>query len=89
MNNTGCLVEYKTFASSASWWTGVWGTNTNEFKRWFNYKGLTIIPTGGAVISGNLDVSVSNARTSIKASNTMDGYTSYTELEENGIPKVT
>ena len=32
LNNIGCLVEYKTFASSTSWWTGVWGTNTNEFK---------------------------------------------------------
>ena len=35
----------------------------------------------GTSISGNLDVSVSNARTSIKAYNTMEGYTSYIELE--------
>ena len=33
------------------------------------------------LIDGNLDVNVSNARTSIKAYNTMDGYTSYVELE--------
>ena len=81
LNNIGCLLEYKTFASPTSWWTGVWGTNTNEFKIWFNYKGLTMKPTGDAVISGNLDVSVSNARTSTKAYITTEGYTSYIELE--------
>ena len=32
-------------------------------------------------LSGNLDVSVSNARTSVKAYNTMEGYTSYIELQ--------
>ena len=37
LNNIGCLVEYKTLASSTSWWTGVWGTNTHEFKIWVNY----------------------------------------------------
>ena len=42
---------------------------------------MTIKPTGDAVISGNLDVSASNARTSIKAYNTTEGYTSYIELE--------
>ena len=33
------------------------------------------------LIDGNLDVNASNARTSIKAYNAMDGYTSYIELE--------
>ena len=66
LNNIGCLVEYKTFASSTSWWTGVWGTNTNEFKIWFNYKGLSITPTGDAVISGKLDVGPSQAQSNVK-----------------------
>ena len=77
--NSGCLFKYKT--APGEWWSGVWGTNTNEFKIWFNYKGLSIKPTGDAVISGNLDVNVSNNRSSIKAYSTMDGYMSYVELE--------
>ena len=81
LNNIGCLVEYKTFASSTSWWTGVWGTNTYEFKVWFNYKGLSIKPTGDVVISCNSDVNASNAPSSIKAYVTMGGYTSYIESE--------
>ena len=66
LNNIGCLVEYKMSASSTSWWTGVWGTNTTEFKILFNYKGLTIKPTGDAVISGNLDVGTSQAQSNVK-----------------------
>ena len=38
-------------------------------------------PNGNSTISGNLDVSVSNARTPIKANNAMCEYTSYIELE--------
>ena len=57
MNAIGCLFEYKTSASSTSWWTGVWGANTNEFNIWFNYQGLSIKPTGDVVLSGKLDVS--------------------------------
>ena len=65
LNNIGCLVEYKTFASSTSRWAGVWGTNTNEFKIRFTYKGLTIKPTGDAVISGNLDVGPSRTQSNV------------------------
>ena len=36
----GCLMQWITPASSTYWWSGVWGTNTNGFKIWFNYKGL-------------------------------------------------
>ena len=36
----GCLMRWMTPASSTHWWSGVWGTNVNEFNRWFNYKGL-------------------------------------------------
>ena len=52
----GCLVLWMTPASSTHWWSGVWGTNTNEFNIWFNYEGLSIKPTGDASIGGNLDV---------------------------------
>ena len=41
------------------------GTNTNEFKLWFNYKGLSIKPTGNAVASGNLDVGPSQAQSDV------------------------
>ena len=27
----GCLMQWMTPASSTSWWSGVWGTNTNDF----------------------------------------------------------
>ena len=27
----GCLVRWMTPASSTHWWSGVWGTNANEF----------------------------------------------------------
>ena len=70
-----------TAQSSVAWVEGVnWGSS-NEFIIKYGSCGLTLKPTGDAVISGNLDVSVRNTRTSIKAHNTMDGYTSYTELE--------
>ena len=39
------------------------------------------IKSNGNTTSGNLDVSVSNTRTSIKAYNTTDGYIFYVELE--------
>ena len=63
--------------------TGVMWGGLNEFVIWNGYSsiGLTLKPSGDAVISGSFDVSVSNARTSIKAYSTMDGYTSYIELE--------
>ena len=77
----GCIMQWMTPASSTYWWSGVWGTNRNKFNIWFNYKGLSIKPTGDAVISGNLDVNVSNNRPSIRAYNTMDGYISYVKLE--------
>ena len=30
-NQVGCLFRYKTSGSSTYWWTGVWGSNTNDF----------------------------------------------------------
>ena len=52
----GCLIVYSTSASSTSWRSGVWGANTNEFNIWYAYKGLTIKPTGDALLCRNLDV---------------------------------
>ena len=50
-NEVGCLFRYKTSGSSTYWWTGVWGSNTNDFNTWFNYKGLSIKSNGSADIS--------------------------------------
>ena len=52
----GCLMRWMTPAYSTHWWSGVWGTNVNGFNIWFNYKGLSIKPTGDASISGTLEV---------------------------------
>ena len=30
-NQVGCLYRYKTSGSSTYWWSGVWGSNTNDF----------------------------------------------------------
>ena len=76
----GCLFEYSTSASSTSWWQGILG-GSNEFVIKTGSSGLTIKPTGDVSIRGNLDASVSNARTSMKAYNTTEGYTSYIGLE--------
>ena len=45
----GCLTQWMTPASPSYWWSGVWGTNLNEFNIWFNYQGLQIKPTGDVV----------------------------------------
>ena len=77
----GSIIAYVTAQSSVARESGVnWG-GANEFIIKSGSNGITLKPTGDASISGNLDVSVSNARTSIKAYNTMEGYTSYIELE--------
>ena len=81
LNNIGCLVEYNTSASSTSWWTGVWGANTNEFNTCYVYKGLSIKPTGDVSISGNLDVGVGASHSTIKAHVDHVGYTGYIGLE--------
>ena len=57
----------------------VW--DQNEYGIRHGVNGIWIYDTGNTTISGNLNVSVSNARTSIKTNNTMEGYTSYIELE--------
>ena len=38
----GCLMRWMTPASSTHWWSGVRGTNTNEFNIRFNYNGLSL-----------------------------------------------
>ena len=49
-NNVGCLFRYKTSGSSTYWWSGIWGTNTNDFNIWFNYQGLILKSHGSAVL---------------------------------------
>ena len=77
----GCLMQWMTPASSTYWWSGVWGTNVNEFNIWFNYQGLTIKPTGGVSISGNLNVGITQATTSIKAYVNHYGHQGNVEIE--------
>uniref|UniRef100_UPI004049C80D tail fiber domain-containing protein n=1 Tax=Flavobacterium sp. TaxID=239 RepID=UPI004049C80D len=52
--NVGCLFRYKTSASTNYWWSGVWGSNINEFKIWFDYKGLSVKQDGSAILTGSL-----------------------------------
>ena len=54
ISGDGCLMQWKTTGSSTYWWSGVWGTNTNEFNIWFNYQGLSRKSNGSAVLSGSL-----------------------------------
>ena len=77
--NSGCLFKYKTV--SGEWWHGVWGTSSNEFKIWFDYKELSLKPTGDAVIHGNLDVRLGAAQTNNKSYANHIGITNYIELE--------
>ena len=78
----GFNIAYMTAQSSVAWVEGVnWVVQTSLRIIKSGSNGLTLEPTGDAVLSGHLDVSVSNPRTPIKAYSTMDGYTSYIELE--------
>ena len=81
LDDIGCLIEYKTDASSTSWWTGVWGTNANGFKIWFNFQGLSLKSNGDAAISGHLDVGPSQTKTSIKAYVNHAGHQGNVEIE--------
>ena len=76
--NSGCLFKYKT--APGEWWTGVWGTNTNEFKIRFNYKGLSIKPTGDAFSTGKLDAGQDQAQTSINTYFSHAGSTGHTRV---------
>ena len=53
-NGVGCLFRYRTSGSTTYWWSGVWGSNTNDFNIWFNYQGLSLKSKGSAVLSGSL-----------------------------------
>ena len=52
-NEVGCLFRYETSGSSSYWWSGIWGTNSNDFNAWFNYQGLSLKSNGSAVLSGS------------------------------------
>ena len=66
-NEVGCLFRYKTSGSSTYWWSGVWGSNTDDFNMWFTFKGLSIKSNGSAAVSGNLGVGVGAASSMVKA----------------------
>ena len=54
-NNVGWfLFRCKTSGSPTYWWSGDWGSNTNDFNTWFNYQGLSLKSNGSAVLSGSL-----------------------------------
>ena len=63
--NIVCLVGPKTSGSSAYWWDGVWGNNSNGYVIWFgclaydNDKGLTSTPHGDTIWRNKLDVGLS------------------------------
>ena len=79
-NEVGCLFRYKTSGSSTYWWSGVWGSNTNDFNIWFNYKGLSRKPTGDAAISVDLDVGVCAASSVVKAHVNHEGSTGHIRM---------
>ena len=80
-NNVGCLFRYKTSGSSSYWWSGVWGSNTNDCNIRFDYKGLSIKSNASAVRSGNLDVGLGQANTSIKTYVNYGGHAGNVEIE--------
>ena len=73
----GCLVQWMTPASSSYWWSGVWGTNTNDSNIWFNDQGLYHLHNGSAVLSGNLNVGPSQAQSSVNTYFNHVGSTGY------------
>ena len=77
----GCPMQWATPASSSQWLQGVWGSNTNEFVIKSGSNGLTLKPNGSAVLSGNLDVGVTQAQTSIKAYVNHAGYQGNIQIE--------
>ena len=79
-NEVGCLFRYKTSGSSTYWWSGVWGSNTNDFNIWFNYQGLSLKSNGSAVLSGSL---TRNSDASSKDNVEDVGLTYCTDMLEN------
>ena len=77
----GCLMQWATPASSSRWVRGIWGSNTNEFVIKSGSNGLTLKPNGSAVLSGNLDVGVTQAQTSIKTYVNHAGHQGNVEIE--------
>ena len=59
----------------------VFGVLIRTINIWFDYKGLSIKSNGSAVISGHLDVGLSQANTSIKTYVNYGGHASNVELE--------
>ena len=66
-SDQGFPIAFTTAQSSVAWVEGVTWGGSNEFIIKSGSNGLTLKPTGDAVISGNLDVGQDQAQTSIKA----------------------
>ena len=76
----GCLMQWMTAASSSYWWSGVWGTNTNDFNIRFTYQGLSLKSNGSAVLSGSL---TQNSDASLKCNVEDVGLTDCTDMLGN------
>ena len=79
-NNNYLLFALRCRPLNQLWCFGV-ATSNQYIISHENSTKFSIQPNGNTAVSGNLDVNVSNAPSSIKAYNSMDGYTSYIELE--------
>ena len=79
-SDQGFLISYTTAQSSVAWVEGVnWG-GSNEFITKSGSNGLTLKPTGDAVISGYLDVGVGASSSEIDSHSNQQGYTAVAEL---------
>ena len=79
-NGVGCLFGYQTSGSTAYWWSGVWGSNTDGFNIWFNCQGLSLKSGGSAVLSGSL---TQNSDASLKGNVEDVGLTGCTNMLGN------
>ena len=81
IENSGSWLQFSRDGTSNTWQAGMSSDKSYVISASDATKRLIVNQNGNTPVSGNLDVCVSNARTSIKTYNTMEGYTSYMELE--------
>ena len=78
IENSGSWLQFSRGGTSNTWQAGM-SSDNSYVVRAPDATNMLIVNQNGNTSSGHLDVSVSNTRTSIKAYNTMEGYTSYIE----------
>ena len=71
IGNSGSWLQFSRNGTSNTWQAGMSSDNSYVIRASDATNRLIVNPNGNAPVSGNLDVSVSNARTSIKAYSTM------------------